>query len=315
MAIYIWRREAGGHRARVDAPLLGVLLSLTSRVPLYLLLGHHFLLSSKTLFEILLTDSFAGAAAMLVISKMEPKRPSFYPGPEAHSSSSSSSIFGLLKDRTKAEMLFYAIGLSTLVTGLYSYIAERQFMQSLIRNNVLEHSIPAYLSALKPSFSEAIAHPTIAVPVLRSAASPMSMPAHLLHSLALPIFLAILSIVYLPQKSPEGLAGLAFLLVAPSNALAIFNLLPVTPTASTAIGLDHGFKAALVAFLVSWATEDWRRPFAARGGRAQGLLKDVTQNVQEEVIVEKDSITFRERVDPLSEGALIDDTQEVELVE
>jgi hypothetical protein len=308
MAIYIWRREAGGHRARVDAPLLGILLSLTSRVPLYLLLGHHFLLSTKTLAQILLTDTFAGAAAMFVISKMEPKRPSFYPGPAGHS-----SLFGLLRDKSKAEMLFYALGLSTLLTALYSYIAERQFMQALIRSNVLEHSIPAYLSSLKPAFAEAIAHPTIAVPVLRSSATPMSMPAHLLHSLALPICLAILGIVYLPQKSPEGLAGLAFLLTAPSNALAVFNLLPVTRKASAAIGLDHGFKAALAAYLVSWATEEWRRPNLVR--KAQGLLKDVTQNVQEEVIVEKDSITFRERVDPLPEGALIDDTQEVELVE
>lgn len=313
MAIYIWRREAGGHRARVDGPLLGVLLSLTSRVPLYLLLGHHFLLSGKTLFEILLTDSFAGAAAMYVISKMEPKRPSFYPGPGA-GGRSSSSLVDLLGDRTKAEMLFYAIGLSTLVTALYSYIAERHFMQALIRNNVLEHSIPAYLSALKPSFSEAIAHPTIAVPVLRSTTTAMSMPAHLLHSLALPLFLAVLGIVYLPQKSSEGLAFLAFLLVAPSNALAVFNLLPVTVKASAAIGLDHGFKAALVAFLVSWATEDWRRPIAARG--QQGLLKDVSNStVHEAIIVEKDSITFRERVDPLPEGGLIDETQEVELVE
>ena len=245
---------------------------------------------------------------MYVISKMEPKRPSFYPGPAGRS-----SLFGLLQDKAKAEMLFYAIGLSTLLTGLYSYIAERQFMQAVLRSNVLEHSIPAYLSSLKPSFAEAIAHPTIAVPVLRSATSAMSMPEHLLHALPLPICLAILGLVYLPQKSPEGLAGLAFLLAAPSNALAVFNLLPVTRKLSTTIGLDHGFKAALAAYLVSWATEEWRRPRAAASN--QGLLKDVTANVQEEVIVEKDSITFRERVDPLPEGSLIEETQEVELVE
>ena len=148
-AIYIWHRESGGHKRKSDAPLLGVLLQLVSRVPLYLLLSHHFLLSFKTLFQVLITDTCAASAALWVISKIEPKAATFFASPTADSPVKTAT-------RSRLEMIFYAIGLSTTVNALYSYVDERVFMQDFIRKNVLQLEIPAYLSAMKPSFAFAM---------------------------------------------------------------------------------------------------------------------------------------------------------------
>lgn len=300
--IYIWHRETGGHKHKTDAPLLGALLQSISRVPLYLLISHHFLLSTKTLGQVFITDIFAYSAALWIISKIEPKAPAFFKHP-----SSDAPIATATRD--KLEMLAYALGLSTTVNALYSYIAERAFMQKLIRDNVLEHEIPAFLSAARPSFAYAMQHPTIAIPVLRSALSPMSMPAHLLHAVPLAVTTLLLSFFYLPQKSPSNLAFLVFLLVAPSNALSTFNLLPVSFNASLLIGLDNGWKAAVAAYITAWATEDWRRPgVLAR----QRVLKDVTQGTGDVVLVGKDSVTFRSEVEPIE---ITDDEQEAVVVE
>lgn len=295
--IVIWRRETGGHRRRVDAPLLGAVLSSIERVPLYLLLSHFFLLGYKTLFQVFITDIFAASSAMYVISKLEPKKPSFYPSP---ASSETSSLFDVLKDRTKLETITYGIGLSTLINALYSYISEHAFLGQFIRDNVLENEIPAYLSSLKPALSEALANPTIAIPILRSATSPLSMPEHISHALPLSLLITTLTLVYLPQKSPLSLAGLVALLVFPSNALSVFNLLPIQMSAAVAIGAENALRAATAAYIVAWITEDWRRPYQTHGqavGRPDVILKDVTQAGGDEIyIVEKDSVTIRRNV-------------------
>ena len=315
-AIYVWRREAGGHRARADAPLLGMLLSLVSRVPLYLLLSHHFLLSYKTLSQLLVTDVFASAVAMWIISQVEPKRTSFFRAPPGHGPDSLINLdVARLRsspaERSKLEMAFYAVGTATLANALYSYIAERAYLTELIRRNVVETHIPAYLSALKPAAAEAMAHPTIAVPILRSAMQPLTMPAHLVHAIPLSLGIAALALVYLPQKAPAGLAALVFALVAPSNALTVYNILPVKFEAASTIGIEIGFKAAAVAYILAWITDDWRRP----GGKANSTLKEVSDVPSETVIVGKDSITFRETLDPSAAGELVDDTKEFEVVE
>jgi len=147
--IYIWHRETGGHKHKTDAPLLGALLQSISRVPLYLLISHHFLLSTKTLAQVFVTDIFAYSAALKVISWFEPKAPAFFKHPSSDAPIATAT-------REKLEMLGYALGLSITVNALYSYIAERAFMQRLIRDNVLEHEIPAFLSASKPSFAYAM---------------------------------------------------------------------------------------------------------------------------------------------------------------
>lgn len=313
-AIYVWRREAGGHRARADAPLLGMLLSLVSRVPLYLLLSHHFLLSYKTLSQLLVTDVFASAVAMWIISQVEPKRTSFFRAPPGQNSPLGLDVARIRSspaERSKLEMAFYALGTATLANALYSYIAERAYLTELIRRNVVETHIPAYLSALKPAAAEAMAHPTIAVPILRSAIQPLSMPAHLVHALPLSLGIAALALVYLPQKAPAGLAALLFALVAPSNALTVYNLLPVKFEAASTIGIENGFKAAAVAYILAWVTDDWRRP----GGKANSTLKEVSSVPSETVIVGKDSITFRETLDPDAAGEVVDDTKEFEVIE
>lgn len=95
--------------------------------------------------------------------------------------------------------------------------------------------------------------------------------------------------------------------MAPSNALSVFNLLPLKAEASNAIGLDHGFKAALAAYIVAWATEDWRRP-----GRfvKQAVLKDVTDGTGNLTIVEKESVTFRREVP--SEDVMVEEEAVIE---
>jgi len=320
LAIYVWSRETGGHRTKTDAPLLGCLLSMLSRVPLYLVLSHHFLLSPKTLFQVLVTDLFASSAALYVISKVEPKHPAFFPSPlvTAPAVDTDPTIAG---SQSKSEMIGYAIAIGTSINALYSYIAERAFMQQWIRKNVLELQVPAYLSAMKPSFAHAMKNPSIAIPVLRSDATPMTMPSHLLHNLALPILTLLLALFYLPQKSPAYLALLAFIVVAPTNALSSYNLLPLKLEAATAIGLDSGLKAAVAAFVSAWVTDDWRRPnnraAGARTGRsAGGSLKDVTAGGQNDVvIVDKNSITFVESIPAAESGGGGEDVDVVEVEE
>jgi len=56
--------------------LLGILLTLIGRPTLYQFFHHHFLLSTKTVSEVLLTDAAAGAAAMGVLSLLLPAPPS-----------------------------------------------------------------------------------------------------------------------------------------------------------------------------------------------------------------------------------------------
>ena len=154
LAIYVWSREAKGHKTRTDAPVLGALLCLLTRVPLYILLGHHFLLSAKTLSQILITDVFALAAAMWTISKIEPKAPAFFKTP-----ATDDPIRNL--DRSKGELAFYAVGITTLVNALYGYVSERLYLQRMIRDNVLDVQMPSYFSALNPSFAEAISEPAV----------------------------------------------------------------------------------------------------------------------------------------------------------
>lgn len=52
------------------------------------------------------------------------------------------------------EMLAYAVCLPTGMNAVYSYLAERVFMQDFIRNNVLVREMPAYLGGLGKGFSE-----------------------------------------------------------------------------------------------------------------------------------------------------------------
>lgn len=301
MFIVIWRRETGGHKRHVDAPILGGLLASIERLPLYLLLSHFFLLGYKTLFQVLLTDIFSSSSAMYVISRMEAKRPSFFPTP----TSSLSSLSDLFKDRTKLETVSYGIGLSTLINALYSYVSEHAFLGEFIRNNVLENEIPAYLSAMKPALSEALAHPTYTIPILRSVLEPLSMPEHISHALPLSLLVSALSLIYLPQKSPLHLAGLVGLFVLPSNALSVYNLLPIKGTAAIAIGLENALRASTAAYIIAWITDDWRRPLANRiaydrtKGNPEVVLKDVTQADADEIyIVEKNSVTVRKTISP-----------------
>lgn len=302
MFITLWRRETGGHRRHVDAPVLGGLLSAIERLPLYLLLSHFFLLGYKTLFQVLLTDIFSSSAAMYVISRMEPKRPSFFPTP----TSRISSIMDLFKDRTKLETISYGIGLSTLINALYSYISEHAFLGQFIRDNVMENEIPAYLSAMKPALAEALHHPTYTIPILRSHLEPLSMPEHISHALPLSILVTALCLIYLPQKSPLNLAGLVAVYILPSNALSVYNLLPIKGTAAIAIGLENALRAATAAYIIAWITEDWRRPLAvkhdnhhAAKGDPAVILKDITQADADEIyIVEKNSVTVRRTLSP-----------------
>lgn len=309
MFIIIWRRETGGHKRHVDAPVLGGLLSSIERLPLYLLLSHFFLLSYKTLFQVLITDIFSSASAMYVISRMEPKRPSFFPTPTSTISSFSDLFnFNLSNEtsRTKLETITYGIGLSTLINALYSYISEHAFLGQFIRDNVLENEIPAYLSAMKPALSEALAHPTYTIPILRSALEPLSMPEHILQALPLSLLVTGLSLVYLPQKSPLHLAGLVATFIFPSNTLHVYNLLPIKGTAAIAIGAENALRAATASWIIAWITEDWRRPLAVKHnshkllnakGDPEVVLKDVTQaDVDEIYIVEKNSVTVRKTI-------------------
>lgn len=135
------------------------------------------------------------------------------------------------------------------------------------------------------------------------------MPSHLLHNLALPILTTALAVLYLPQKSPLYLSVLAFVLVAPTNTLSSYNLLPLRLEAAAAIGLDSGLKAAVAAFVAAWVTDDWRRPLSASAG--PGALKDVTAGGQNDiVIVEKHSITFVESI----KGGAIGEEEEADVV-
>jgi hypothetical protein len=300
MFITIWHRETGGHKRHVDAPLLGGLLATIERLPLYLLLSHFFLLSYKTLFQVLITDIFAASSAMYVISRLEPKRPSFFPAPYDN------KLDVFATDRTKLETISYGIGLSTFINALYSYISERTFLGDFIRNNVQENEIPAYLSAHKPALAEALAHPTYIIPILRSSISPLSMPEHISHALPLSILVTILSLIYLPQKSPLNIAALVGMFVLPSNALHVYNLLPINGTAAIAIALENALRASTAAYIIAWITDDWRRPLAharaaARRGSVRGdpevVLKDVTQADADEIyIVEKNSVTVRRTI-------------------
>lgn len=302
MFIALWRRETGGHRRHVDAPVLGGLLSSIERLPLYLLLSHFFLLSYKTLFQVLLTDIFSSSVAMYVISRMEPKRPSFFPVP----TSRITSITDLFKDRTKLETITYGIGLSTLINALYSYISEHAFLGQFIRDNVLENEIPAYLSSMKPALHEALQHPTYTIPILRSHLEPLSMPEHIAHALPLSVLVTSLCLIYLPQKSPLNLAGLVAMYVLPSNSLWVYNLLPIKGTAAVAIGLENALRASTAAYIIAWITEDWRRPLAVKHnqnllttGDPTVILKDVTQADADEIyIVEKNSVTVRRTISP-----------------
>ncbi|KAL7008752.1 hypothetical protein EMMF5_001498 [Cystobasidiomycetes sp. EMM_F5] len=289
LAVYVWSRETNGHKRRADAPFLGVLLCLLARVPLYLLLSHHFLLSHKTLGQVLVTDIFASSAALWNISKIEPKAPAFFKSPSSESPIQSAT-------RSRVEMAFYAIGISTFINALFGYISERMYLQSMIRNNVLDVQMPAYLSAAAPSFAEALKHPSIAVPILRSAVTPQSMPTHILSALPLSLISLVLGLLYLPKKSPASLAGLAFLLTAPTNALSTFNLLPIKPLASAVIGLENGTKAAIAAFVVAWATEEWRKPATTYSSSSTAVLKDVSGDVDELIVVSDDTVTITERI-------------------
>lgn len=209
-------------------------------------------------------------------------------------------------------MLFYAIGIATSANALYSYVAERLYLQDMIRKNVLEHSVPAYLSSLQPSMAEAMAHPTVAIPILRSALESMSMPQHVLYALPLTLLLTVLSLFVLPQKSPNQLAFLSFLLVAPSNALSVFNLLPIKAEASTTIGIENGFKAAVVAYIVSQTLDEWRRPGAVKSeGQEPGVIKDVSDQASGVVIVDGDSVTFREERAALPDELIVKETEEL----
>ena len=118
------------------------------------------------------------------------------------------------------------------------------------------------------------------------------MPTHILSAVPLALVTLLLVVLYMPKKSPTALAGLAFLLTAPSNALSTFNLLPIKPVASAIIGLENGLKAALAAYIISWVTEEWRR------GQIATVLKDISKGGQgdSQIVVTEDSVIFREKL-------------------
>ena len=118
------------------------------------------------------------------------------------------------------------------------------------------------------------------------------MPTHILSAIPLALVTLLLVVLYMPKKSPAALAGLAFLLTAPSNALSTFNLLPIKPVASAIIGLENGAKAALAAYIISWVTEEWRR------GQLATVLKDISKggHGDQQIVVTEDSVIFREKL-------------------
>lgn len=132
------------------------------------------------------------------------------------------------------------------------------------------------------------------------------MPEHISHALPLSLLVAALCLVYLPQKSPLNLAGLVAIYVLPSNALSVYNLLPIRGIAAIAIGAENALRAATAAYITAWITEDWRRPLAVKSAtqpRIKGdpsvILKDVTEADAEEIyIVEKNSVTVRKTLSP-----------------
>lgn len=145
------------------------------------------------------------------------------------------------------------------------------------------------------------------------------MPKHLAQAVPLSLLATFLHIVYLPQKSPLAFSALVFALVFPSNALSVFNLLPVSLKASVAIGFDNALRASTAAFIVSWLLQDLTRP--ARGGGAAGslsssdgiVLKDVADGgTGEVVIVGKDSVTVRREIEPVEIIAEVEETVVVE---
>ena len=172
-----------------------MLLTVISRPPLYLFAHHYFLLSSKTLYEVLSmgaprtlasiwqslsgwTDLFAYGAAAWAISQLQPRKPTFRRQPIHFLRSLSSASL---------QSAGLAIVLGTLVSALVLFVTDRLGLQGVIRRGVEERAVPAFLAPSRYNFAFANRHPTLPVPIIRSDLTGLSMRQALMYSAPLSV--------------------------------------------------------------------------------------------------------------------------------
>jgi len=146
-----------------------------------------------------------------------------------------------------------------LFSGLTHYFTDRFILRPAVQVGILDQSIPAYLSKAKPSFSFAIRHPKLPVPVLRTGT--LSMISSILTSIPLPSQLALISLPLLvfPHWSNNKIAALVLLVSGPPIAVGLWNLWPLTFTAAAVVGAEVSFRTAAVAWLVTWVLDDVKK--------------------------------------------------------
>ncbi|ORY66819.1 hypothetical protein BCR35DRAFT_308475 [Leucosporidium creatinivorum] len=102
-----------------------------------------------------------------------------------------------------------------------------------------------------------MAHPTVAVPALRSFLEPLSMPRHLYHSFGIALT-AIPLVSILPALTPLRIALTVFALVGPASSLLFWDVLPVTALGAIGTGTFLALRAATMAGIVAWVLEELR---------------------------------------------------------
>jgi len=259
MAVWVYQSEG----SKFDAPLLGVLLTMIGRPTLYQFFHHHFLLSTKTMSEVLLTDATAGAAALFVLSSLLPSPATFRPQPVAW--------FKRHLNFASFQSIGVALGLGALSSALIEFVSDRTFLHQTMKAGLLEHSIPSYFAASRPASAWALAHPLVAIPTLRTNFDPLNMADAITRSLPFTISFLVLALFVIPQLPTRKLATVVFLLTTPAAFFTLWNILPVTAWSSGVAALVMGLRQALVASIMAWVLADLRRPVES---------KDIATSVQ-----------------------------------
>ena len=126
----------------------------------------HFLISSRAMFEVFLTDLAASLASGAIVQFVVGRRTSFRRPPIA---------FFRRLDSNSILSIVLALIVGTTYSGLTNYLFDRFFVHGAVRKAVVDQFVPSYLSGYRPSFAFAIHHPLLPVPTLRSDSAFISM--------------------------------------------------------------------------------------------------------------------------------------------
>ncbi|KAK4695292.1 hypothetical protein P7C70_g8576, partial [Phenoliferia sp. Uapishka_3] len=220
-----------------------------SRLSLYSFEHSYFLLSTSTIATLLLTDIVSLSSAFALLPTLLPHPPTAHP--------SATGWRRIVRNPQLLINIALAAGLATTVAATYTYAMERVGGMEWVKERVFDVKVPSYLSQDTLTPSEMMQNPTISVPLIRSFLTPLKMPTHLLASLALTT-LSIPLVTILPTLSSSALSLLAFLIIAPSSTLMLWDVLPISFYGALGAGSSMGLRGAIVTGIVTWVLEELR---------------------------------------------------------